>query len=327
MSCYSTYYKCSGCDYESIKLSNVKRHIVRIHNIEIAPKATDFAPKAMDIASKATDFAPKATDFALSDYCQTNTDNNICKKCNKNFSRKNIMLKHFDKCKGITNSLQCENCYKIFSHRNNKYEHLKICKDKLEKESTTLAVANNDIIQTVEIINNNNTINNNTINNNNNNTINNIIVFDPDKMKLLHDHISKNDIMQYLRSADFSTVLTDYSKALLGRDENQCIRKTNMKSASSSVHVGENKWELQTDKELYPKLMSNIAVNFQDIREEFKIKIANQLDTFLADIECEVIDSHDDKTHELNLKRLHKRLFNNIKHIIFNLTKSNLTKS
>ena len=309
MSYDSTYYKCSVCDYESKWKCNVTRHIMRIHNNENFPKDTDFFPKD-------TDFCKKTQENII-------LDTNQCDVCNKKYSNKYKLTAHKTHCNGNTNPLKCIYCFKLFKNRSNKYEHLKICKDKLEKESTTLTVANNDIIQTAEIINNNNTINNNTINNTINN---NIIVFDPDKMKLLHDHISKNDIMQYLRSADFSTVLTDYSKALLGRDENQCIRKTNMKSASSSVHVGENKWELQTDKELYPKLMSNIAVNFQDIREEFKIKIANQLDTFLADIECEVIDSHDDKTHELNLKRLHKRLFNNIKHIIFNLTKSNLTK-
>ena len=86
-----------------------------------------------------------------------------------------------------------------------------------------------------------------------------IIVYDPKNMELLNDHISKGELKKMISNFDFSKVLTDYSTALLSRKENQCVRKTNLNSTSSSVHVGDNKWEFQTDKYIYPKLLTNIA--------------------------------------------------------------------
>jgi TatD DNase family protein len=56
-------------------------------------------------------------------------------------------------------------------------------------------------------------------------------------------------------------ILTDFSTLLLGRRENQCVRKTNLHSSSSAVHVGNDKWVYQTDKLIYPKIYTALGVH------------------------------------------------------------------
>jgi hypothetical protein len=102
------------------------------------------------------------------------------------------------------------------------------------------------------------------------------------------------------------------------------VRKTNLLSGSSSVHVGNDKWEYHADKEVLPKLLSNIASNFNDVRENIKVRICEQLDTFIEDVMCEAEDCHEDKDEELRLKQLHKRTLRNVKHLLFNLTTQTL---
>jgi len=259
--------------------------------------------------------------LSVKDMIIQNSDANQCELCNKIFAKKYNLLKHIEKCKGIINPLQCEYCLKEFNHASNKYVHRKSCKVRLEKESEQNKIDLQNIA--VQNITNNNTINNinNTINDNSNTIINQIVVFDPKDMELLNDHITKKDLQKMVINTDFSKVLTDYSTALLSRKENQCVRKTNLNSCSSAIHVGDNKWEFQTDKTIYPKLLTRIAYNFSDMKESFKIKVYEQLDTFIDDVAAEAEDCHTDEKEEIRLKRLYKKLFNNIKHLIFNLTK------
>ena len=125
---------------------------------------------------------------------------------------------------------------------------------------------------------------------------------------------------------DFSKVLTDYSTALLSRKENQCVRKTNLRSTSSAIHVGDDKWEYQSDKEVLPKLLSNIATNFGNIQHDYKIKIIEELDTFIIDVQAEAVDCHEDVEEEARLKELFKRTLTNFKHLLFNLTKQTIAE-
>lgn len=247
------------------------------------------------------------------------------------------MLKHIDKCKGNISNLQCEYCNQIFTKRCSKSKHLNRCTIKKEMDSQALilhnAQKNNSIIEATNITNNNNNIQNAEVinnnvnkncNNTNSNNVTNIIVFDPKNMELLNDHISKNDLRKMVNSFDFPKVLTDYSKALLSRKENQCVRKTNLNSSSSAIHIGEDKWEYQSDREVLPKLLSNIATNFGNIQDVYKIKIMEELDTFIIDVQSEAIDCHEDAAEEARLKALFKRTSSNVKHLLFNLTKQAL---
>jgi hypothetical protein len=312
-------HKCEFCDYNSPKAYNLKRHMVRNHP---SAKGMQTSAKSMQTSAKSMRVSAKSIQTP-ENICEI-IDDKQCMHCNRVFTKKYNLKIHIEKCKGIVNPYECEFCNKVFKFKNNKYAHRIQCKIKYEEENNIINEENRNI--QIQNITNNNIINNNnnSVTNNNNTVINQIVVFDPANMALLNDHISKKDFSNLLVNHDFTKILTDYSTALLSRKENQCVRKTNLLSASSAVHVGDNKWEYQTDKEIYPKLLSHIAGNFNEIKENLKVNIYKQLDTFVEDIMCEATDCHEDKDEELRLKKLYRRLFNNIKHLVFNLTKKEL---
>ena len=325
----NTIFKCEACDYISKWKCNVIRHMVRKHTASnVCPTASNVCPAAPNVCPTAPNVCPTAPNVCPNVY--NDVLPNQCTICNKIFSRRTTLVKHIDKCKGI-NKLECEYCNIVFTQRCSKSKHLRICKNKKEVDSCALIVHDDTkkdipIANTVNnITNSNNNSNNNTQNAETiNNNITNVIVYDPKNMELLNDHITKNAFRKIIANHDFSKILTDFSSALLGRSENQCVRKTNLLSGSSSVHVGNDKWEFQADKEIYPKLLSNIASNFNDVRDNIKVKICEQLDTFIEDVTCEAEDCHEDKDQELRLKQLHRRTLRNVKHLLFNLTAETL---
>ena len=324
MSTDSKIHKCAYCDYNSKWGSNIIRHMVRKHTTEKGMQTTEKGMRTTEKGMQETEKGIQNT----KNICEI-IDNKQCIHCNKPFSRAYNLKIHVQNCKGIINPYECEFCNKVFKFKNNKYAHRIQCKIKYDEENDENSENQNIHVPSIQNITNNNITNNNIDNSNNsvtnNNTvINQIVVFDPTNMELLNDHISKKDFRKLIVNHDFTKILTDYSTALLSRKENQCVRKTNLLSASSAVHVGDNKWEYQTDKEIYPKLLSNIAGNFNDVKDNLKVNIYKQLDTFVEDIMCEATDCHEDKDEELRLKKLYRRLFNNIKHLVFNLTKKEI---
>jgi len=327
-------FNCELCDYISKKKYNITRHMMRNHAasnvIPTAQKGMNSSAKSMILSAKGMISSAKGI-RVCSEGTLTETAMISCDKCNKTFAKLYNLHKHYEKCKGIINPYQCEKCLKIFKYKNNKYVHRKKCM--LVNESISDTISKEEITQQNIEINNttNNTTNNinNTNNNitntmhidNSNNIINQIIVFDPKDMELLNDHITKKELRDMVGTTDFAKVLSDYSIALLRRKENQCVRKTNLASASSAIYVGDNRWEYQTDKYIYPKLLTKIAYNFSDAKENFKIKVLQQLDNFIDDVASEATDCYTSIKDEQKLTRLYRKLFNNVKHLIFNLTK------
>ena len=320
---HTKIFSCDHCDYTSKWKCNTLRHMVRNHIASKAIQTTaNVCPTTANVCPTTANVCPTTTNV-----CPTIIDTKQCTNCQKIFKRRQNLLLHLPRCKGTNNKLQCEYCNTIFTKRCSKSKHLRICKAKQEIDSNSLSIIPETNILDINPLQNNEvkqvTQNANIINNttNNNTIIQQIVVFDPKNMELLNDHITKKELQKMVINTDFSTVLTDYSTALLSRKENQCVRKTNLNSCSSAIHVGDNKWEFQTDKVIYPKLLTRIAYNFSDMKESFKIKVYEQLDTFIDDVASEAEDCHTDEKDEIRLKRLYKKLFNNIKHLIFNLTK------
>ena len=92
----SKIFNCSKCIYQTNKKYNLNRHITTKHKEEV----------------------------------NTNTNTNICIKCNKILSSKRNLENHLLICKGVSNPLECHFCHKIFANRGSKSIHLKICKKK-----------------------------------------------------------------------------------------------------------------------------------------------------------------------------------------------------
>ena len=343
MSSDSKKFTCKDCDYESKWRCNITRHMMRKHyKIEqpiVAPNVHAPAPNVHDLAPNVHFLENESICSEILD--DTSNSINICEKCNKDFSRKNILIKHYATCKGTFNNLECIYCHNTYASRSSKSNHTRICKAKKDADMCALVVNTPDnstyindttppVVENIHNTTNNTIINNGTINNGtiNNTVVQHIIVYDPKNMELLNDHISKSELkkMMTVTDRDFPRVLTDYSKALMRRSENQCVRKTNLRSSSSAVHVGDNKWEYHSDQEVLPKLLSHIATNLGNIQHDYKIKIIQELDTFIIDVQSEAVDCHEDEKEEVRLKELFKRTITNVKHLLFNLTKQTIAE-
>jgi hypothetical protein len=127
-----------------------------------------------------------------------------------------------------------------------------------------------------------------------------------------------------LNKPDYGDILTEYFKHIMKHEENQCVRKTNLRSTSSAVHVGNNVWEAFADKQIYPKLLCNVAINFSESIENCRLKITKEFDSFIEDITCDGQHGTDDKDEIKRVNELYKRTISNVIHIIFNVTKQAL---
>jgi len=156
----------------------------------------------------------------------------------------------------------CKFCKATFNHSSSKCRHMKVCSAKPEHAGGTTNITVNN---TNTVNSNNNTVNN-TTSNTTNNTIN-VIVFDPNEMQLLNDHIDVAELRKIMlvNGHDHRDVMRKFGRAILRRPENRCVKKINLRQAHSQVHVGNNKWESRLDADIYPKLTSSIADNLTEL--------------------------------------------------------------
>jgi len=291
--------KCPNCDYETAKKSNLTRHI----NAKHAVTATWFPCTVCDrkykyqnnlirhmvihpytsqnntISSQNNTISSQNnTIVAQKDTISSQKDTiakptNICDKCSKVFASKYSLQRHTNICDGTKDTKTCPKCMKVFAFVQGKNRHLKTCEGSKElvlvpqqqqqqSGQVPSSVINNNHIQTQN--------NNNNIQQNNNIVINytNIVAFNPENItetvQMLTDDIDIKKIKNAIKTQAKPDVLLSYTKQLLNKSENRCVKKTNLRSGHSSVHVGNNKWEVKPDVIVYPKLVSDIATMFSD---------------------------------------------------------------
>ena len=309
----SKIYNCSLCLYNTTKKFNFNRHMVSKHtNNDIKNVIVEGKNVMVD---------------------------NKCTKCGKILSSKKYLQKHLIICKGVSNPLECHLCHKILANRGSKSHHLKKCKGNLSSEltskisSTLSSKLTNEIISTINNSNVNidNSINNNN-NNNSNNTLNNtanitnIIVFDPlntNGTTLKTDHINMEFINKILKSTEQDAVSL-YTKKIFDNPENRFIKKTNMRSMFSEIHTGGNNWDTCYDKDIYPKIISEIC---NCLAELITSKISNR--RILNKI-IEYVDYMSENGYCNNaeikdvIKSQYKALLQRTKVIIYNISKKTI---
>jgi hypothetical protein len=176
---------------------------------------------------------------------------NQCHNCFKKFSRTRYLKTHIEICKGVINRLQCEYCKTDFTHENSRFRHYKTCATKKELEAQQNRIP--------------------------------IIYNTP----FLTNHINSKDFKKILELAPDNRLLSEYSKMVFKNRENQCIKKTNVKSAHSQIHTGHNKWEPEIDKNIYPVLATNLCRNMLDyvetIKEGLEADVYDRVKDFLTD--------------------------------------------
>lgn len=177
------------------------------------------------------------------------------------------MLKHQETCMGLLDTLQCVFCKEKFNSKAGKCRHMQRCPARLaiEEEASTAAIATAEAIASTIHIQNieNQTINiaNQTnIENQTNNNIN-IIVYGP-QIPFLTDHLTAKQLKKMTNHQDFKDTLIDFSKAVLDRPENKCIRKESTRYAQTAVHLGNDVWQNRSDRQVYTQLTSLLADEF-----------------------------------------------------------------
>lgn len=114
----------------------------------------------------------------------------------------------------------------------------------------------------------------------------------------------------------------EYTHQLLSNDENKCVKKTNIRSSHSQVHVGNNNWESRLDKEVYPNLMNNIANDFGDfIADNYKTKMRDVYKSLVAFIDYMASDGYCSDDEHKRIENLFKTFVKELKLYVFDNSK------
>jgi hypothetical protein len=291
---------CSYCDYKSIKTFNLTRHMQTMHS------SKNVIQPSKNVIQTSKNVIQTSKNVIHSE------DNPLqCNKCLHIYKKKSYLAIHYEKCKGQINKLQCNYCDKVFKYISGKSKHMKTCEAK--EKITTLVKSNSQEI--VQIANQNIDLQQNITTQNNYN----LVVFNITDDIFMKDHITNTVLTKILQAPNNMSIVRNYSKKLLERKENQCIKKSNLSSSHSKVHIGNNSWETRPDKEIYPDMMCCIASGFSDlICQEKKRKTHKQLDAFLDYMaDSGYINDTDEKQKEMKDK--FRLLVNDLKFIIFDI--------
>lgn len=343
MSETATIYQCESCDYKSKVKCNVLRHMVTKHSISTTENNNTTTENNNNTTENNNNTAENNNNSA--DNNNNNPNPKQCIKCDHVFTRRNDMLKHYEKCRGKIDKLQCRYCLKKYGSVFSKNNHQASCRVRKELEAINIPTpiiapspipipipspspSENNVPVINNINNTNNTVNNttnNTINNTVNNTINNItnnniIVYKPYE-PYLYDHIDKKVLRKILKLNDLGDVVTEMGKEVFKRKENQCIRNTNLRSSTSSVHVGNDKWEIRTDKQIYPHAISNIILTIGESSDSYNLAIQDHHKQHSEDFTCNGVHCNSkDREETVFVKKMYKETIDSIKGIIYDNT-------
>ena len=287
-------HNCSECFFASKWHYSLRRHFMRKHIEKNEP-----------LEQKVTDFEQKVTDTILHE--------NQCEKCEKILSNKKNYRNHIKKCKGKINPLGCLYCKKEFSYKSNKSSHQKICKAKEKIDEKSIIEKNLNIIENQNI----NTQNNIETQNNN------IIIFasETGDMEFVKTPEFTKKLKTFLSGCNYIENIKNYNKEILSIKENQCVKKTNLRSSTSKVYIGHNKWETKNDADIYPAITCNLADDMCNVimglKQRDRYKVIERVLDCLAD--NGYINDTDEKQKEMedNFKNIVKDL----KLVIYDLTR------
>ena len=279
-------YTCSDCKYSSKYSYNLNRHFIRKHLDKDTPTYQKEIPahqKEIPIYQKEIPIYQKEIP-------------NKCDKCDKVLANKQSFNRHIKNCKGKINPLECKFCKEIFTMQTNKYRHQLIC---LSKNRELVVIPDEQTILSSSIV--------------KINTQNNIIVFSPD-MEFVKTPEFDRKLKDILRSSMNGDEHLDI-KELLSVKENQCIKKTNLRSSTS--------WETEIDEDVYSKMACNLSDNLNsDILRSKSRECYKKLEAFTDYMADEgYINDTDEKQKELIAQ--YKNLVKHLKVIVYNLTKIN----
>jgi len=126
------------------------------------------------------------------------------------------------------------------------------------------------------------------------------------------EHIDTEFINKLLKIKE-KDALVLYTKKLLDNPDNRCIKKTNLRSMFSEIHIGNNKWDTCYDNDIYPKFITEISNCFGDL---LLLKIPNKK---IINKLIEFIDYYAEEEISEKIKKEYKSMIQKMKSIIYNL--------
>jgi len=343
----TAFIKCEHCDYKTQRRYNLLRHVELKHSREpterhpqnchqpplFCPQPPLFCPQPPLFCPQPPLFCSESPLFCSESplFCPQRAHKLYqCTSCKKTFGRSDILSKHVAVCKGIRQT-SCIYCQKAFDLPCRASRHMATCNKRVDKpkEDRNEIVPATQQAQCINATGCSKVQQNNTTNNFN------LVVYNTRQIDFNSSHIDVPMLTEILRSSDGDTsssdynkeVLAKYSRALLGNKENQCVRKTNLRSSHSQVHVGNNNWESRHDKEVFPKVVCSVANQMSDnvyrLQDEKPLKaqkrMLSRVQTFLEYMSDEGYAEDIEKEKEMN--REFRRLVQDLKLIFADLTK------
>jgi len=210
-----------------------------------------------------------------------------CKTCYKTFSTKYTLKKHIPKCNHKEHPNQCIECTNIFSSQSALTHHKKYCK----------GVSNN--CSSV-----------------------NILPFPLTREESFDfncDNISYKVLKHILQNTNDSVIrFNRFIEKIFENPQNQVIRKTSPEDNYSSIHLGNNKWELAYDKDILPILIYHIANTALRKIIEFEKRTPLLMDIIIKEFQNELKEINQMDYNEDEYKDIIQR----IKLKIVNLTQA-----
>ena len=227
---------CPHCDYKSTRKQSVTRHAVTKHlqSAQVIPMPNAISPMP-NVIFPMPNVISDAQNVIIPAITGTGKE---CMKCHRIFARRSGMLKHAEKCVWVANKQDIQDIQDI------------------QDPTATPESPQQEQEQAQSI---DPSITNSSIAIGESNSTTNVIIFKPDTL-FLYDHITKHSLLKIVHNDDCPAVLSTFSEELLKRNENLCIRKTDLQSATSTIHVGNNVWEVKPDHLVMPLAMGNVAM-------------------------------------------------------------------
>ena len=186
--------------------------------------------------------------------------------------------------------MQCKFCKKEFQNQNTRWKHEKICtyEPPLSKSSNLTTVhTQNNYNGTVNVTNN--------IQNNNVNIQIAAFPMDPrmeEQLFFIPQEKRKEffqEIKQLYRDNGTTLAIENAILRLFDMPMYKMLRKPDMKNGWTYVHMGNDKWEMHTDKRIYPKLVhkasSDLAQSYDEAPPCFREpRLARELGEFSGNV-------------------------------------------
>jgi len=312
-------YNCVECDKSFTRNYSLARHIVRahkiveLHNRDTSTQQNQHQSNNNDTKKQQNQHPDNNNDTGTQETDVGTIKKYECDLCHNNFSHSWCLTRHKAVCKGAKVPFECKNCLKTFKHARSLLRHSKkICEKNKEGTviTTNIGTQNNINTQNIQTQNNTNNI---------------IIVYNPNGgTPFTSDHLTTEDFKKILKLASpniDSRAMAEYSKQILSHPENRCIKKKDLKSGHSQVHTGDDKWELQLDKIVYPQLASDMANNMVEFinakRDELKKNVFDQLRNFVDYMADNGYINTDDVERQKEIQNEYKNFVKGLKLIVY----------